>query len=221
MFHVACTAPNGEMPSTLTSRARRIVSPWRGPLTESPTTRPSRTDLHQLLEHGAVFQDTALKGGRVDLVQIHVGAEERPALAELATERRQRVIFHLLWRDVHAPLSRIGIPPLRADRELGSLTRMRADPIGEELLGSTVRPGGVHVAHAEREGGIEDIVGASTQCAHVALRTEVVRAAEIDVGGPAQRGQAETDRGNHETGRPERTSHHRRGWIVRGHQETS
>ncbi len=77
---------------------------------------------------------------------------------------------------------------------------MRPDPIGEELLGATVGPGGVHVAHTQREGRVQDVVCAGTKRLHVALCPEVVTATEVDVGGSPERGQADTDRGNHETG---------------------
>src|SRR5690606_6689176 len=40
-FQVAWTQRKGLIPSTSTSRARRMMSAWRGPLTDRPTTRPS------------------------------------------------------------------------------------------------------------------------------------------------------------------------------------
>ena len=82
-------------------------------------------------------------------------------------------------------------------------------PGGEERLGQAVGAGRVQVADPGGEGRVQDLVAAPLQRLDPAVVAEVGVAAEVDVGGPAERGQAEPDRGDLEPGRAQGAGLHR------------
>ena len=67
------------------------------------------------------------------------------------------------------------------------------EPAREELLGAAVAPRDVDVADAGGAGGVEQLGGARVERVGRALRRQVVRAAERDVAGPPDGGEAEAE----------------------------
>src|SRR4029453_8276890 len=105
----------------------------------------------------------------------------------------QRVVLDLVDLGVHPPVADVGVAPLGADGDLGRVEPTGLQPGGEERPGQAVGAGRVQVADPGGEGRVQDLVAASLQRLDPAVVAEVGVAAEVDVGGPAERGQAEPD----------------------------
>ncbi len=64
-------------------------------------------------------------------------------------------------------------------------------PAAEEGLGAAIGAGGVDIADAAREGGVEHIVGVGLHGIDVVMPPQVCSVVEVDVAGPSQRGEPE------------------------------
>src|SRR5215218_224250 len=164
----------------------------------------------QLVQDRPVLKDAAVEGGRVDLVEVEVVAEQGSGLGRLAGQGGEGVVLDLVGVGVHAPVADVGVAPFGADGDLGRVEVAGAQPGGEELLGPAVGAGRVQVADAGGVGGVQDLVAAALQGLDVAVGAEVAAAAQVDVGGAAEGGQAEPERADLQAGRAEGAGLHRR-----------
>ena len=162
--------------------------------------RPARADADgdagraeglQLLQHGAVVEHTAVRRRGMDLVQRQPVAEQRPRLLELPAQGAGVVVLDLGRVGGHLPARGVDVSPLRAHHHVGGATLVEPRP--EELLGSAVGARRVQVPHPGRVRGIEDVKGAGAQRRDRSVLPQVLAVAEVEVAGPAERGEAEAD----------------------------
>src|SRR5205823_13558183 len=126
------------------------------------------------------------------LVGPEMWSEQREALGYLPPQCGEREILDLVHLGVDAPVGRVGVAPLGADRHSPRLETTALEPGGEELLRFAIRAGGVEVADATVVRSVEDRVRLALQRGAVLLRAEVVTVTEVDVARTAERGETET-----------------------------
>jgi RNA polymerase sigma factor (sigma-70 family) len=138
-------------------------------------------------------RDVTLRLVKMDLVQVEVVAEQRPALGELAHQDGERMVLDLMFLRLDAPAGGVGVTPLGADHDPVGRDLPAGEPGPQEGLAAAVGAGGVEVADAELPGGIEHSMGPGLHRGDVVVVAQVVGVAEVDVAGPAQRRQAEAE----------------------------
>lgn len=185
-----------------------MASAWAGPLVESPTLTPCGREFGEPRVEFLVGEGRAVGGHGVDLVEIEPVAEQRLGLGALPLERGEAVVLDLVRLGVDAPVGGVGVAPLAADDDITCLGTS-GQPGAEELLGAAVGAGGVEVADALGVGGVEQFMGALAQGVDAPVLGQVPVAVEIDVAGPADRGQAEPDMGGRGRGRGQASEGHR------------
>ncbi len=70
----------------------------------------------QGVEHGVVVEDAALERGRMDLVEIEMGTEQRRGLGQLVAEHGQGVVLGLVDGGGHVPVPGVAVSPFRTRR---------------------------------------------------------------------------------------------------------
>ena len=132
---VACTQANGAIPSTLSARARRMVAAWPGRW-RTADHHPLVAEPGQGRQHRPVLEHTGVQGGRVDLVQVEVAAEQ-VAVSPSWRVRAARVVLDLVDVGVHAPVADVGVAHLEP-----TVTSSGSSPwprqAGQERLGPAV-----------------------------------------------------------------------------------
>jgi pantetheine-phosphate adenylyltransferase len=114
------------------------------------------------------------------------------SLADLPLEGRRTVVLDLVHAGVDPPARGVGVTPLAADHDVPGL-RVHGQPAGQELLGPAVRPGHVDIAHPGRVRVGEQLIDPRAQGLDRTVGRQVGVPPEVDVPGPAHRGQAEPD----------------------------
>src|SRR5256885_3428498 len=130
----------------------------------------------------------------MDLIEVQVLAEQSAALRDLPSERGERVILHLVDASIDAPVTDVGIAPLRPHGDRVRWEPALTQPRCEEALRKAVGTGGVEVADAGVIGGAQDLVGSMLQGGHTSIASKILRAVQRDVAGPTQGGEAEPNR---------------------------
>src|SRR6266550_2457241 len=153
----------------------------------------------QLVEQRPVFQNPTLRRGRVDLVETKVFAEQPAALRELTPQGGEREVLDLVHLGVDAPAGGVGVSPLGTDGHRPGREPAALEPRSEELLRLAVRASSVEVPDAAGIRGVENRVGLALEGGDVPFRTEIVAVTDVDVPGPAQRGEAEPQSADRET----------------------
>ncbi len=139
-----------------------------------------------------VAEGRAVRGERVDLVQVEPVSEQGVGLGALAVVGGDAVVLDLVLLRVGGPVGGVGVAPLAADDHVVGVGPL-PEPVGEELLGAPVGAGRVEVAHALGVGGVEEVVGPFAQRLDGAVFSEVAVAAEVDVAGAADGGETQSD----------------------------
>mmetsp|Transcript_6067 Transcript_6067/g.12671 ORF Transcript_6067/g.12671 Transcript_6067/m.12671 type:complete len:333 (-) Transcript_6067:121-1119(-) len=159
----------------------------RNAQTDRPAALPSA--FGQRLVNARVREDPGLKGGRVDLVQIHVLSEVLGRLLHLLEEVLHRVILHLVrvaLPELDPPVGDVGVPPLGAHVHGVRRDALAPEELPHELLAEAVRPGAVE-PRSDRplrvHDGLHDRVGPRLHGLHIAdvLGSECGGAVEVDV----------------------------------------
>src|SRR6266849_5481160 len=117
----------------------------------------------QLRQDGLVRADPTFQRRRVDLVEVEVFTEERTALLDLPSQRRQGMILYLVDASIDLPIADVRVAPFGSHGDGVRWERALAEPRGEETLGESVGAGSVEVADAGVKGGAQDVVGAALQ----------------------------------------------------------
>jgi hypothetical protein len=147
---------------------------------------------------------------RCGSVEVEAVAEKAATLRELGREARERQLFLLVDGRVDAPAGRVSVAPLAADRERIRRHCTLSKPSREELLGAPVAARDVDVADAGGAGGVQHVGDARVHRVRRPLR-QVVRAAERDVAGSRDRGEADADPRHRQPATTEWTSLRRGG----------
>src|ERR1700737_3727125 len=146
----------------------------------------------------------------MDLIEVEILAQQRPALLDLPAERGQRVILYLMNPGVDPPVTDVGVAPFRSDGHRPGPEPPLAEPRAQEAFRKAVRAGGIEIENARVIGGAEDLVRASLQGLDATVGANVMLATERDVTGAADGGQPEPDRGDLEPGGAEGAKLHPR-----------
>ena len=96
------------------------------------------------------------------------------------------MVLDLMSLGIDAPIGRVGVAPLRGDRDRIRRDLPGAQPVAEERLAAAVGAGGIEVAHAAVPGRVEDGEGPLAHGLDAAPITRVLGMAEIDVARAAQ-----------------------------------
>src|SRR3954470_20581419 len=139
-----------------------------------------------------VGEGRAVRGHRVDLIQVQAVAEQFGGFAALAVVGLDTVVLDLVLLGVGGPVGGVGVAPFAADDHVVD-TGVPGEPVREELLGAAVGAGHVEVADALEVGGVEEFVGAGAEGFHAAVGSEVFVSAEVDVARASDGGEAESD----------------------------
>ena len=153
----------------------------------------------EFVEHRSIIQNPALGRDRVDLVEPEMRSEQPAALRDLPPQGGEREVLDLVHVGVDAPVGGIGVAPLGTDGHRPGREPAALEPRSEELLRLAVRASGVEVPDAAGIRGVENRVRLALEGGDVLLGTEVVSVTDVDVPGPAQRGEAEPQSADRET----------------------
>jgi hypothetical protein len=105
---------------------------------------------------------------------------------------------------IHPPLGRVGVAPFRADGHLPGRELTLLEPGGEEGLRLAVGAGGVEVPDPCFVRGVEESMCAPLHDRELRSSGEVVAVADVDVPGPAERRQAESEPAHRQAGPAQR-----------------
>src|SRR2546423_15051869 len=141
-----------------------------------------------------VVEGAALERRRMDLVKVEILAQDGPALLDLPPQCRQRLIFHLVYAGIDAPITDVGVAPFRSDRDRLRWEPALAKPGSQEALGEAVGARCIEIANARVVGGVEDLVRPALQRVDAPVRADVRFPPERDVAGTSDGGQPEPDR---------------------------
>ena len=136
-FQVACTQANGATPPAVTSRARRMVAAWPGPLDDRPITTPSSRSRASSSSTARSSSTPLSRVAEWTWYRSRWSPSRSRLSPDLAGQGGQGVVLDLVDLGVHAPVADVGVAPLGADGDLG-----RVEPAGlAARRRGTPRPG--------------------------------------------------------------------------------